>query len=440
MTSTITGWKAGNLGTLCNIEIGGTPSRNVAEFWDDSKQMSNYWVSIRDLNKRIILETNERISDLGVRHSNVKLQKSGTVLLSFKLSIGRVAFAGNDLYTNEAIAGLYSDELDAEFLYYGLQQWDLLQNVDQAIKGATLNKAKLKQIEFEYPFSKKEQTKIAEILSTLDQAIEQNEAIIAKQQRIKTGLMQDLLTKGIDENGNIRSEATHEFKDSPLGRIPVDWDTKPLIDVLVEIGQGWSPDCATEVADIGDWGVLKTTAVTWDGYQSTENKRLPNTLKPRPKLEVQKGDVLMTRAGPNSRVGVICYVYQTEEKRIFSDKLYKLKPNSSVDGRFLVFSLSGFQSQRYLSALKTGMAESQTNISQEIVKKMLTICPDKIEQVRLSNLLDKICQEGSKNNCVLAKLKKLKTGLMHDLLTGKVRVSDIQNPISTAESLCPPLN
>ena len=59
-----------------------------------------------------------------------------------------------------------------------------------------------------------EQTKIAEILSTVDRAIEQTEALIAKQQRIKTGLMQDLLTRGIDEHGNLRSEQTHEFKDS----------------------------------------------------------------------------------------------------------------------------------------------------------------------------------------------------------------------------------
>ena len=73
---------------------------------------------------------------------------------------------------------------------------------------------------------KPEQTKIAEILSTVDQAIEQTEALIAKQQRIKTGLMQDLLTRGIDENGNLRSEDTHEFKDSPLGRIPVEWELK----------------------------------------------------------------------------------------------------------------------------------------------------------------------------------------------------------------------
>ena len=69
---------------------------------------------------------------------------------------------------------------------------------------------------------------IKEILSTVDKAIEQTEALIAKQQRIKTGLMQDLLTKGIDEHGNIRSEETHAFKDSPLGRIPVEWEVVEL--------------------------------------------------------------------------------------------------------------------------------------------------------------------------------------------------------------------
>ena len=60
----------------------------------------------------------------------------------------------------------------------------------------------------------------------MDRAIEQTEALIAKQQRIKTGLMQDLLTRGIDEHGNLRSEQTHEFKDSPLGRIPVEWEVR----------------------------------------------------------------------------------------------------------------------------------------------------------------------------------------------------------------------
>ena len=80
---------------------------------------------------------------------------------------------------------------------------------------------------------KPEQTKIAEILSTVDRVIEQTEALIAKQQRIKAGLMQDLLTCGIDEHGNLRSEETHKFKDSPLGRIPVEWAIKSLNDCVM---------------------------------------------------------------------------------------------------------------------------------------------------------------------------------------------------------------
>ena len=167
----VEGWRSGRLGELCSIEIGGTPSRSNPDFWDASKESSNLWVSIKDLNKSVITETTEYLSTSGIKHSNAKLQKQGTILLSFKLSIGRVAFAGVPLYTNEAIAGLKSNKINPYYLFHGLHQWDLLQEVDQAIKGATLNKEKLKKITFEYPESWTEQTKIAEILSTVDRAI-----------------------------------------------------------------------------------------------------------------------------------------------------------------------------------------------------------------------------------------------------------------------------
>ena len=94
---------------------------------------------------------------------------------------------------------------------------------------------------------KEEQTQIAAILSTIDRAIEQTEAIIAKQQRIKTGLMQDLLTKGIDEDGNVRSEETHAFKDSPLGRIPVEWEVETLSSVVdLQVGYAFKSSWFSE--------------------------------------------------------------------------------------------------------------------------------------------------------------------------------------------------
>ncbi len=73
-----------------------------------------------------------------------------------------------------------------------------------------------------------QQEKIFEILSMVDRAIEQTEALIAKQKRIRVGLMQNLLTRGIGENGTLRSERTHGFKPSSLGRIPDDWEAQPL--------------------------------------------------------------------------------------------------------------------------------------------------------------------------------------------------------------------
>ena len=86
--------------------------------------------------------------------------------------------------------------------------------------------------------SRSEQTKIADILSTVDQAIAQTEALIAKQQRVKTGLMQDLLSRGIDGDGNLRSEDTHRFNNSSLGRIPVKWHVERCVYVCDEIVVG----------------------------------------------------------------------------------------------------------------------------------------------------------------------------------------------------------
>ena len=231
-----TNWVEGQLGKVCSIEIGGTPSRGIPAYWDVERATENTWVSIKDMHQQTIFDTAEQISNAGARHSNAKLQPKGTVLLSFKLTIGRVATAGVPLYTNEAIASLKpTHDLTSEYLFYGLQYWDLLQDVDQAIKGATLNKEKLKRIKFVYPKSASEQAKIAEILSTVDRAIEQTDALIAKQQRIKTGLMQALLTRGIDEHGNLRSENTHQLKDSPLGRIPVEWEVKEIQELLAGV-------------------------------------------------------------------------------------------------------------------------------------------------------------------------------------------------------------
>jgi|SRR3989338_1098776 len=118
------GWSTSTLGSLAEVAIGGTPSRDIGSYWaSDNSEVGFPWVAIADLKSRFVDETKERITESGVLRSNVKLVRRGTVLMSFKLSLGRVAYAGMDLYTNEAIAAFKTtDEIDDDYLFYILPE------------------------------------------------------------------------------------------------------------------------------------------------------------------------------------------------------------------------------------------------------------------------------------------------------------------------------
>jgi len=418
---TIEGWQTKPFGAVIkDIGDGGTPNTNKKEYFGGTIP----WVVIQDICKEIS-SSKTTLTPLGLDSCSAKLWPAGSVILSTGATIGEVGLAKVPVSTKQGIHGIVcSDQLSSSFLYYKLQTLrDFLKANSQ---GSTIREVRatfLRTIPISFPTALPEQIKIAEILSTVDRAIEQTEALIVKQQRIKTGLMQDLLTRGIDEHGNLRSEQTHEFKDSPLGRIPVEWEVKRLGKLLANINQGWSPDCNSEPASIGEWGVLKTTSVEWQGYFDYENKALPERLKPRSSLEILYGDLLMTRAGPNSRVGVVAYVYHTRDKLMLSDKIYRLIPAENMDGRFLCYALSGFETQKHLSNYKTGMAESQTNISQEIVINLLVVVPNKREQAKIADRLDQMSSFTKRSVETLEKLRSLKTAFMQDLFTGKKRVT-----------------
>ena len=224
--------------------------------------------------------------------SNAVHVKDGeTIVLWDGSNAGEIFRSKQGVLASTMARVIHSEDYDSNYFFFALKGWEGylkgqtsgsgIPHVDKEVLG--------KLTLFEFP--KPEQSKIAEVLSKVDQAIEQTVSLIAKQQRIKTGLMQDLLTRGIDKHGNLRSEETHEFKDSPLARIPVEWDYISLGVHLKNIEQGWSPDCDSVPAVQGQWGVLKTTSVVWEGFQYQENKVLPDSLKPKPQYEVRNGDV-----------------------------------------------------------------------------------------------------------------------------------------------------
>jgi type I restriction enzyme S subunit len=264
----------------------------------------------------------------------------------------------------------------------------------------------------------KEQTQIATILSTIDRAIEQTEALITKQQRIKTGLMQDLLTKGIDENGNIRSEETHEFKDSPLGRIPVEWEVKSLDELTTKIGDGihTTPAYSENTGfffingnNLGD-GSIHITSDTLCVNQGEFRKYY---------IELDDRTILYSI---NGTIGNIAF-YKNEPVVLGKSAAY-IKCKKSVNARLIYHILQSEPVHRFYDYELTGSTIKNLSLA------AMRATPIKIprmqeEQEFLACRLDLCVYEiGQANNC-LSKLRSLKTGLMQDLLTGKVRVTEL---------------
>ena len=269
-----------------------------------------------------------------------------------------------------------------------------------------------------FPCNKPEQSKIAEILSTVDQAIEQTEASIAKHQRIKTGLMQVLLTRGIDKDGNIRSEETHEFKDSQLGRIPVEWEVERIeqkLDCIIDY-RGRTP---TKV----ETGVrLLTAKNVRDGYIDEEPREFiaESAFNSWMTRGVPKpGDVLFTTEAPMGNVALV-----PEYRIALAQRLLTLCPKpDELSQDYLFWLLRWRRSTERLELLTSG--STVTGVKQSVFRKVEFRFPGLEEQRRISVILNSLDSASRNQRSNLTKFRSLKTALMQDLLTGKVRVTPL---------------
>ena len=190
------GWKKVKLGEVCKIQIGRTPSRKKTEYWDIEKLSGNYWLSISDLSlNREIVSSKEQVSNQAITECNMNLIPAGTIIMSFKLTLGKTCKLKKAAYTNEAIASFLnlSKDIYDDYLFHYLPavNWDSL--VDQAAKGKTLNKEKLNNYKFLLP-PLEQQKQIAEILSTAQKEIDLLKQLSEKYKTQKRGLMQKMLT------------------------------------------------------------------------------------------------------------------------------------------------------------------------------------------------------------------------------------------------------
>lgn len=164
MTPAQSSYTKHRLADLVDIQIGKTPSRSVRDYFGEGYT----WLSIADMNgSDIVTSSKEEITERAIAETGIKLIPKGALLFSFKLSIGKVAFAGRDMYSNEAIAAfLIKDKrrVDPRYLYYVLREFDFTEGGDKAVKGITLNKRKLEELRIPLPDDLPTQRRIAAVL------------------------------------------------------------------------------------------------------------------------------------------------------------------------------------------------------------------------------------------------------------------------------------
>ena len=398
------GWRAAQLKDCCNILQGGRLGLTKEKHYRSSGTAA-YSASGQD----------------GFVEQ-VECNRDGVVLSSIGANCGKCFFASGAWTTLANTQAILPKQyvLDAKFAYYRMNlpnYWPRSGSAQPFIKPSDIGKCWLA-----FPESLSEQSQISTILSTLDEAIGTAEALIAKLLRIKHGLMQDLLTRGIDDNGNIRTEKTHKFKDSPLGRIPEAWEIRPLREYLQYISYGFT----NPMPETEDGPYMVTAANIFGGRLQYETCRHTSeyafrnllTKKSKPVLN----DILLTKDGSLGRLALV-----DRSDICINQSVAVLRTGKSASPQFIKRLLEASGYQKKMDDDAGGSTIRHIYITR-VDKMPIAVPRSGEEQTRICSML-------SQADCWLEveiahqhKLCSLKRGLMEDLLTGRVRVNHLLRP------------
>ncbi len=343
------------------------------------------------------------------------------------LATGGVAnvkyYDGEAAYSTDTYTVGTKEKIDTRFLYYGLL--NIIDYInDNYFEGSGLKHLQKKEFKrhlFLYPEDSQEQQTIASILSKADEAIAETEKLIAKYNRIKTGLMQDLLTKGIDENGNIRSQETHEFKDSHLGRIPKEWDCFP-IGKIYELKSGITPLRSNKrYFALEGYNWAKTLDLNEGHLYETEEKVTDYALKNTSLKLMPINSILVAMYGGWEQIGRTSILKSESGTNQAITCLFN--PNRKMNSDFVQLILQYYRYKWKEVAVST---RKDPNITKSDIENFALVFPKNYdEQSLIAGKILQIKEFVSNQQEHSNKLRKLKSGLMQALLSGKVRVNAI---------------
>ena len=204
------------------------------------------------------------------------------------------------------------------------------------------------------------------------------------------------------------------------------WEVTKVKDVVSRHFCGPSPTCEERnIEGDHEWGVLKTTAITWEnGWSWKAHKLLPPSYWDKTDIELRKGDVLVTKAGPRHRVGVSAWVDHLPSRIIPSGKMIALRPIlKKVEPLMLAAAIASRETQIFLDQRTTGMAESQVNFENSVLLSAPISLPSIEEQSAISGICSDFDKEIRDLENKIDSLRGIKEGMMQQLLTGKIRLT-----------------
>lgn len=330
------------------------------------------------------------------------------IIIGRKGTIGAVSFEEDNFWAIDTTYFVNREpkEYKIKWLYYALQALRL-DKLNRASGTPGLNRDDAYSQSILLP-PLDEQKYIADILSTLDREINLIEQIIAKTEKLKKGLMQELFTKGIGHS---------KFKKTEIGEIPEGWSMK-RIDDIADVFTGKTPSRSRK-ENYSDSGVpwVKSTEVNYLFIENTSEYITEEAFRKEKMPLIPKGSILLAMYGQGitrGRVGVLA-TDATTNQAIASIVIR----DNSVDNLFLYRYLEF--SYEFLRTI--GHGGNQKNLNSKIVKKLFIPVPEIEEQKQIVKIISEVDEKVKINKQLKIKLTELKKGLMQDLLSGKVRVS-----------------
>jgi type I restriction enzyme, S subunit len=408
-----------------HIQSGGTPKSDNPEYYGGDIP----FVSIEDMTAsgKYLSKTIKTISNEGLKNSTAWLVPSEAIMYSIYATLGLPVISKITAATNQAILNIISNEekIVTEFLYYYLLSLrNEIHKFSSQTTQSNLNAKIVKNFDLYIPEDKPEQTRIAQILSKADTAIAQTEALIAKYQRIKTGLMQDLLTRGIDEHGNIRSKATHRFVVKNGIEVPEEWEVLEIGEITEHVGSGVTPKGGSNVYSHEGILLIRSQNVLVGEFSLEDVAFITPEINDRmQRSELQDLDVLLNITGAS--IGRSHFIPINFPKSNVNQHVCALRIKNRSLGKSLFLSsfLNSYEGQKQIKRLLG--ASNREGLNYQLIREIKLPMPkleDDTEYQKIYSVLSSINNKLDTLKANWTKQTSLKTGLMQDLLSGRVRV------------------